>query len=757
MTAPTPLNIQDNSQNKCLSPEEPLGQRFTHWYNHGWRFLLALTPEEGERPSWHMETRYPLEPRDLWDLYKDPEVLLGLCIGKYSRYLMGDIDIRSKNHPNNNPERYEGILKAMEEIGLCRPIVVRSSDSGGLHVYWYLPYAVHSFSLALAAKRALNKAEQHYKLIDGQLELFPNPKEHDPGRITNFKSHRLPLQTGSFLLDWELQPISKSVGTLMDWADWSAEGQDMALLEEAMAKAQTWLKEQHYFYKKRVSVEQFALDLQTHIETGWTGYGQTNFLLWKFAMNGIIFERLQDEELVQYMLETALNAPGYDRFCRHRREIEKRVRDWAKCAQKYYYPYQGKPPRDKTLKEVLASNNNIDKVVPFAKSRERREKKIKEVVCVVAVLRVEGNLPAGADKRIKTMIEKSKKMYSEGFSKDTLYKKEYKYLWHPDYESVKEWGVNPDSVVSKYPVLPDPWNEEKEKPKERQDKGFESLQVETPTVGVVFPQIGEQERETERSEGRIIGEEVNLLNPSLERVSLIFHCSIILQILSTTTNSNSLDSLISANNSNSCTQELIDKYLLYSASDNKSQNFDKKNLLLLRIILSGRLEGKLPQQPSELEANRGACVSLEEAITSFTTQESIIGNEVACNSQQEATCDCGNPHDLAITPKTPPAEDVNPLNEEILPQQWQEVRFKLEIVQQAKRLLNSFCKNFTIRPLPTEREVLEQFLKHCLMQRSPSLILHEEAEVWFATHEELIVQIKSCFGVFWEYFQNLRI
>jgi hypothetical protein len=780
MTVPTSLNNQDDSQNKCLSPDTVIGQRFTHWYNHGWRHILALTPEEGDRPSWHTETRYPLEPRDLWDLYQDPEVLLGLCFGKYSRYLMSDIDPKSKNHPLNSPERYEGILKAMEGIGLCRPIVVRSSDSGGLHVYWYLPYAVHSFSLALAAKRALNKAEQHYKLIDGQLELFPNPKDYDSGRITNFKPHRLPLQAGSFLLDWELQPISKSVGTLMDWADWSAEGQDMELLEEAMAKAQVWLKEQEYFYKKRVSVEQFALDLEKQIATGWTSYGQTNFLLWKFAMNGIIFERLQNEELVQYMLETAVNAPGYERFCRHRREIEKRVRDWAKCAQKYYYPFSGNPPRDKTLKEVLASNSNIDeKEAPFAKSRERREQNIKELIWIVAILKGERNYPKGVDKRLKTIIGKSKKMYSEGFSQQTLYRKEYKYLWHPDYESVKEWGVNPDSSVSKYPAFPDPWNEREEKAKAREEEGLESLQVETTTEGVLFLAEAKENRETERSEGRIVGEEVNSENPSLDRVSLILVYLVI--------DSNLLAYLISETDCNSCIQELkngleqvIDKGFLYHistrASAKKSSLGNQENLLLLRIILASILEPKQPspdhqKAPERPEKPCNSDVSVNgngfshngfKAAPSTPNSPPIPAPDASGTVQSEASNQVPVTSPSLSFLATPTSEDEpvdTPCSSNgFTPLQYREaIRFKLQALPQAKHLVKVFCNSENVRLMPKERENLEQLVKHYLMERSPSPILHEEAEAWFVTHEELIAQIKSCLGTFWEYFENLRI
>lgn len=341
MTKPLFSSQGDDSSRKDLLPGDPLGQHFLKYFNHGWRFILAQTPEEGERVQWRTETRYPLEPRDLWELHQDPEYLLGLSFGSYTMFIAADIDSKSKNHPNRSRRRFDGVLEAMEGIGLCRPIILQSSDSGGLHIYWFLPQAAHSFSLAIAAKRALNKADIHFRLIDGQLELFPNPKAYDLEKVRNFRPLRLPLQAGSYLLDRNLERVNDSVHTLVHWADWSANGQDLETLEVAMGEAVEWHKKELRFRRRRNSIEQFRADLQNQIQTGWESYGQTNFLLWKFAMYGIIFEGLEGEELVKWMIETATKARGYERFCRHQHEIEKRVKDWAKCAQQYYYPYPG--------------------------------------------------------------------------------------------------------------------------------------------------------------------------------------------------------------------------------------------------------------------------------------------------------------------------------------------------------------------------------------------------------------------------------
>jgi hypothetical protein len=72
---------------------------------------------------------------------------------------------------------------------------------------------------------------------------------------------------------------------------------------------------------------------------GWTGYGQTNQMLWVIGAYGRIFLRLKEEALTAYIVTTAKASPGYNEFCRHQHEIEKRARDWMRFCMKHYYPY----------------------------------------------------------------------------------------------------------------------------------------------------------------------------------------------------------------------------------------------------------------------------------------------------------------------------------------------------------------------------------------------------------------------------------
>jgi hypothetical protein len=465
------------SSSKYLLPSDPLGKRFLQYFYHGWSFIEAPVPQWEERPNWRTEKRYPLEPRNLWKKHQDPELLLGLSFDKFTKYFVLDIDRKSKNHPENSRENFDGILQALESIGMGRVVVVNSSESEGIHLYYFLPYPVYSIALAVAVKQALFQAG--YRLKNGQLEIFPNPKPYNPDKITSFRSHRLPLQKNSFLLDWDLQPISQSVETLLDWADLTASCQDMEPLGEALKAAEQWLSAQYYLKRGKNSAEQFCWDLEEMIKEGWTGEGQTNDLLLTFAKYGIIFKHHQGEDLVDYMLETSLSSPGYTEFCNHQHEIEKRVRERATSALNYpYYPYRGKPPRKRTYKEQFGEDG-VDNIIYLHPSRERHLKTIERIRAVIATLKSEGTFPETAYKRTQAIIKKSKAVYGKGVSQTTLHKKEYLPLWHPGYENTE--SVEADSYIEKYPVLPDPWETASEEPKAEQERVLENLHVPDPS------------------------------------------------------------------------------------------------------------------------------------------------------------------------------------------------------------------------------------------------------------------------------------
>jgi hypothetical protein len=789
----TAASYQDDSSPRRLLPQDPIGQRFLKYFHHGWGFIEAPMPERGERPNWRTEKRYPLEPRNLWSKYQDDGMLLGLGFGSQTNYMLLDIDRKSANHPENNQKLYDGILTVMEEeTGLCRPVPMLSSDSDGIHVYYFLPWGVHSFTLASSVKLALVKAG--YPLRDGQLEVFPNPKPYNPAKPTSFRAHRLPLQERSFLLDWDLQPISNDVETLLDQADWSARGQDMETLARAMEAAKQWCKKQYFWKRGETTAEQFCFDLQEVIGQGWTSFGQTNSFLLTLAKYGIIFLALSGEKLVQYMLETALNAPGYYQFCRHQHEIERRVRERARSAENYpYYPYSGKPPRNKTYKEHFGGTGEGNIIVFPHPSQQRHEKTVERITAVVAMLKGEGAFPETAYQRTQAIIAKSKEAFGVGGSQSTLHKPEYLPLWHPAHENTQtEERVNADSTVEKYPILPDPWDEAESDPKPFVVEAFSDLHVLPYYEGLCLPPASSGgEFEIEKQAANTGDQPQAGTTPSgedsqnlAEERGLNF-----LTILFLTTASVSTIQTIPSDPTRVSTQlnqsEPTDKYYLYpptpAAQPQKPEIDDKQPLsvpisafwgvLVSFFCLNGYANAILRKRCAS--PIRG-CPPSDAPSSTPVSLPSIVPPSAPCSIPPDDLLPDGGgtPHTgiysnkasvvlFPSPPSAPSGEDVpidstHSPNGAFTPLQYREaIRFKLQASNQAKHLVRTFCLLEGIRLMPAQREDLEQLVKHHLMQRSPSPILHSEAAAWFAAHSDITAQINSL-GVFWEYFQNLQ-
>ena len=136
---------------------------------------------------------------------------VGKRFGQYTRYLLIDIDRYSPYHPWEDSKRFNEMLATLEKIGLVRPLLVRSSASNGLHVYFPLPEAVTSWSTAKKLHDLLTA--DGFKVQDGWLELFPNPKAD---KTALYDGHRLPLLLpDSLVVDGDLSPITDDRGSFM--------------------------------------------------------------------------------------------------------------------------------------------------------------------------------------------------------------------------------------------------------------------------------------------------------------------------------------------------------------------------------------------------------------------------------------------------------------------------------------------------------------------------------------------------------------
>jgi hypothetical protein len=398
-------------------PVSILGQQLHRLFGQQpWDFLEAPAPIPGQKPQWRTVTTYPLKPRILWQRWQDPEILIGVRFDSHTRYGLVDIDV---NSPYCHPQAIAQIRAALETIGLVRTLLIRSSHSGGLHLYLPLPELVKTFDLAVALHHCLSA--QGFAIASGTLEIFPNPKPYGVEKIIHYNGHRLPLQpgSGSCLLDEELNPIgdrpgqtSCTSGTLLPLQ------QDLDELRHALKIGRDNHRKRGQQQRQRSPrCQTWRQDLETDIADGWSGPGQTNHLLKTIACHGHVFLGLGGSDLIRHTLETVQGLPGYHQHCRHQHHIETRVRAWCHAIEKYYWP-QGTEPKRDTRTDLPATPSVNDQRAQDAKERIQQ---------AFNHLQSSHQLPERISDRARALMAQART------SKETLYKPENLPLWHPEH------------------------------------------------------------------------------------------------------------------------------------------------------------------------------------------------------------------------------------------------------------------------------------------------------------------------------------
>lgn len=384
-------------------PSSPLGQRLNELFPYRWAAIEGSN-DSSTNARWRTVRKYPLKPRTLWERYLDPGQLVGVRFAKDTRYGMLDIDAGSPYL-----DQLPTIAAALETIGIVRWVPLRSSQSGGLHLYLPLPEDVPTFALACALKQAMTS--QGLEVKAGQLEIFPNVKAHGQhwlGEFTEYNGHRLPLQpgTGAAILNGDLSPAGDSLSHFFALWDNAAQLQDTDDLRQALAIA----RDNHRARPRRKAVNPVATwraDLENEINEGWSGPGQTNGLLKAIACYGHVFEGLDGDELARYVERIAITRSGYLDHCGHQREIALKAKAWANAAEKYYWPLGSEPAREKKTYSVNEQR--------MAEARDR---------IAAAVVEIRFNTPGTVRGWIDRLVELAHT------SVETLYK--HRDLWHPD-------------------------------------------------------------------------------------------------------------------------------------------------------------------------------------------------------------------------------------------------------------------------------------------------------------------------------------
>jgi hypothetical protein len=417
-------------------PSDSLGQRLCQIFSYPWQAIVAAPPPTAtSKPEWQTLTQYPLRPRTLWSYWQDAAQLVGTRFGHTTQHALIDVDALSRYHPKLNSHALTLIRAALASIGIYQILLIQSSWSGGLHLYIPLPEALPTFGIAVALKQCLEAEGLH--LQAGQLEVFPNVKRYSKaGEYSEYNAHRLPLQpgSGSVLLNNKLQPVSTSLHSFFEQWDQAAALQDRDQICQAIAEAK---KQQKYRnYSKRGKTETWQQELQSEIEQGWTGPGQTNHLLKTIGCHGVVFQGLSGTALTDYIEQTAIASPGYQEWCQHQHEIRRRAEEWAAATESYYWPLGTNPKRDR---QALSVANNI---VNFNQQQsENAQARIKQAVLDLTQA---GQLPDQVTARAQAIVKQAKCSHS------TLQK--HKHLWHPEWDVIQP--AEPVPVSTTTPIAP---------------------------------------------------------------------------------------------------------------------------------------------------------------------------------------------------------------------------------------------------------------------------------------------------------------
>ncbi|WP_204137407.1 transposase family protein [Halomicronema sp. CCY15110] len=277
-------------------------------------------------------TKWKLSRTKFIEWWQDSYYVIGKRFRWLTSYVVLDIDKVSQYHPTHDETALDRLLKTLEDIGLVRSLIVRSSQSEGIHVYF--PFEKPVNSLHAAKVLASHLTQSGFQIQNGQLEIFPNVRQSK-----NFNGIRLPLQAGSYLLNpITLQPETNSARIFVQQWQCAAKGNDVETFIRAPWRTKqapsASLKSSASPVKQGNSVPPFA----------FTGCGQTNDILGRLTNWGIEKLNLWDEAFLAQWMKGAVQAlPGYVEFASpdSKEDIERGdwCDRWAKCGVDYHKSY----------------------------------------------------------------------------------------------------------------------------------------------------------------------------------------------------------------------------------------------------------------------------------------------------------------------------------------------------------------------------------------------------------------------------------
>ena len=345
---------------------------------------------------------------------------LAIRPNKTTNWLVLDVDQhRSPHHPDRGEGSLETLLERCRLMGLNRPLQIRSSFSGGIHLWFPLSQPVKTFDAALTMKRALLTPciesgldaesyafpeSERLQLSGGVLEVFPNDKARD----SDYRAIRMPCtgqgnglfvegfgiveEPAVFRAHWEeAAPYNQLVESRLishrepdcgpyNWVEECAAG-DLKFVPlnwvvpfsrrcaspvVSAVKGEGLLGEPSN--KSDVSPKSVE-DAKYLLKVGWTGRGQTQQL----QLAALMVARTKHAEvdlIADEVCELLVGCPGFYDHCGHVDEILRKERPGrSACARAAFFD----PVYEGSWKQVANKKRSEDASVRAAAALRRAE------------------------------------------------------------------------------------------------------------------------------------------------------------------------------------------------------------------------------------------------------------------------------------------------------------------------------------------------------------------------------------------------
>jgi hypothetical protein len=349
-----------------LNRQSPLEQWLRTAHSSEWFEVI----ERHESTGWS-SIRKPFTIEGLVKHFFNPDFVSGLRQEKLVRYGVADIDHKEDYASQywdqfaRSPELIE-LERRAEQIG-CRVSFLRSSHSGGLHVFVSFPEAIHAWLAHWLMTWLLEASGMAVKA--GQAEVFPSRIDYrSDGQRARSNGFRLPGQEGSALIVAEsfYEGADRIYGQLLD---------DLENTEDCRGwkRALNKCKEFRYFrLKAERDFDRTGVTPETDIE--WKEGGNSNEILRRITTivrlaNRNIKCAIQIGRIIR---DVAMSAPGFNQFASEAtkkdlmRERGSWGERWAKSSlSKQFCGMLASCERDSGRNERL-SNESKKKIKDFA-------------------------------------------------------------------------------------------------------------------------------------------------------------------------------------------------------------------------------------------------------------------------------------------------------------------------------------------------------------------------------------------------------